>query len=90
MTPLSRSDPALRFVRSRQGFVRRCHGTEKVSTIIALSRNASCLHLPFNYSQSAFFGQGQPGLVYLRQRFVRWSQAPRDGGSGLAPDLFSI
>jgi hypothetical protein len=39
--------------------------------IIALSRNASCLHLSFNYSQSAFFGQGQQGLVHLRQRFVR-------------------
>jgi hypothetical protein len=25
--------------------------------IIALSRDASCLHLSFNYSQSAFFGQ---------------------------------
>ena len=33
MTPLSRSDPVLRFVRSRQGFVRRCHGTEKAPTI---------------------------------------------------------
>src|SRR5262245_60937727 len=41
MTPLSRADPVLRFVRSRQ-------------------------------------------------RFVRWSQAPRHGGSGLAPDLLSI
>jgi len=31
--------------------------------IIALSRNASCLHLSFNYSQSAFFGQRpQPPL----------------------------
>jgi hypothetical protein len=49
--------------------------------IIALSRNASCLHLSFNYSQSAFFEQGQQGLVHLRQRFVRRSQAPRDGGS---------
>jgi len=38
MTPLSRSDPVLRFVQSRQ-------------------------------------------------RFVRWSQAPRHGGSGLAPDF---
>src|SRR5262249_18868554 len=72
----SRSDPVLRFVRSRQGFVRRCYGTEKAPTIkgrgkvgrtarskirpfpiciIALSRNASCLHLSFNYSQRAFF-----------------------------------
>src|SRR5262245_42015712 len=30
--------------------------------IIALSRNASCLHPSFNYSQSAFFGQGKQGL----------------------------
>src|SRR5262249_17105686 len=26
------------------------------------------------------------GFVRLRQRFVRWSQAPRHGGSGLAPN----
>src|SRR5262245_20903075 len=34
--------------------------------IIALSRNASCLHLLFNYSQSAFFGQGPPRAVTLQ------------------------
>src|SRR5262249_41197594 len=34
--------------------------------IIALSRNASCLHLSFNYSQSAFFGQGPPRAVTLQ------------------------
>jgi hypothetical protein len=33
MTPLGRSDPVLRFVRSRQRFVSRCHGTEKAPTI---------------------------------------------------------
>ena len=35
--------------------------------IIALSRNASCLHLLFNYSQSAFFGQGPPSRYPLDQ-----------------------
>src|SRR6516162_839217 len=35
--------------------------------IIALSRNASCLHLLFNYSQSAFFGQGPPSRYPLNQ-----------------------
>src|SRR5262245_20653815 len=45
--------------------------------IIALSRNASCLHLSFNYSQSAFFGQGQQGLfTCAKHLFV----AARDGG----------
>jgi hypothetical protein len=29
-------------------------------------------------------------FVQSRQRFVRWSQTPRHGGSGLAPDLLSI
>src|SRR5262249_2497354 len=35
--------------------------------IIALSRNASCLHLSFNYSQSAFFKQGPPSRYPLDQ-----------------------
>ena len=35
--------------------------------IIALSRNASCLHLSFNHSQSAFFGQGPPSRYPLNQ-----------------------
>ena len=51
--------------------------------IIALSRNASCLHLSFNYSQSAFFGQGQQGLVHLRQRFVRRCQGRDPGHTGI-------
>jgi hypothetical protein len=29
MTPVSRSDPVLEFVRSRQRFVHRCHGRKK-------------------------------------------------------------
>src|SRR5215467_4447367 len=46
--------------------------------IIALSRNASCLHLLFNCSKSAFFGQGQQRLVRWRQRlFVEATASPQ-------------
>ena len=93
-TPLSRSDPVQRFVRQRQRFVRRYQGRDPGHTGIRAGRGPLALRCGNKPHRRAERPSGRSdrglGFVRSRQRFVRRSQAPRHGGSGLAPDLLSI
>jgi hypothetical protein len=64
-TPVSRSDPVLRFVRSRQRFVHRCHGRKKAPAIH--DRGKLSKRLKLGPPRSACWEKGEkpffPGIV---------------------------
>jgi len=64
-TPLSRSALVLRFVRSRQGFVRRCHGMEKARPLKAGAKLAERLEVEFGPFRSASSRGAELLLAYI-------------------------
>jgi len=76
MTPLSRSDPVLRFVRPRQRFVRRCHEWKKAPAS-TLGRGKLAKRIEVQFGPSALHSEGRTLVKWRRPRLGTCSSAPK-------------